>query len=133
MDKKTLGLAVSITVAICLGLFLLKVPAVVTVTDTIREQFGAQSGPTFICNTKAFDPAAVDVDSNSTTSVTIIGAIRGDIVTASFNASTSLESFFVTANVSSTNEVIVGINSAASTSLNLPGGTVRACVSKSYL
>lgn len=137
MDKKTISIAVLVTAVVLLGAFLFKVPAVVTVTDTIKESLGANPGPAFLCETATWNPTAINELNNATTSVQVIGASRGDILYATFATSTAagvqnVDKYSVSANVSSTNNIIVSVSSLASTSIDLATGTVRACYSHSF-
>ena len=133
MDKKTISIAILATAVVLLGAFLLKVPSVVTVTDTIRETLGAQSGPTFLCETATWNPANISSTANSTTTLTVQGASVGDPVVATFATTTRVGDWAVLGNVKSANTIYVSLElSASSTDLNLATGTVRACFTKSY-
>lgn len=128
--NKTIAIAVLLTATVLLGAFLLKVPA--TVTERVTEKLGANPGPTFNCTTATWNPAAIDIDSNSTTSVTVIGANKGDLILASLNTTSSQEGWTVTGNVTSTNTIIVTLSSLGSTSIDIVPSSLKTCYSKSY-
>jgi hypothetical protein len=82
----------------------------------------------FLTGTVTYDPPSLADGAGTTTTVTVTGAVLGDVALASFSLST--QGITVTANVTATNTVTVRFQNETGGVIDLASGTLGAMIIK---
>lgn len=81
-----------------------------------------------LVGTSTYDPPSLADGAGASTTVTVTGAVLGDVALASFSSST--QGIIVTASVTAVNTVTIRFQNETGGTIDLPSGTLKAVVIK---
>jgi len=94
----------------------------------ISNVFNVNGAVRYLTGTATFSPGAISSGATSTVSVTVTGAVVGDVVTASYTTITS--GLSISASVTASNTVTVFVTNVTGSPITPSSGTVKAVVTR---